>query len=218
MKKSIGCLNHVLNFIAVILGVYLAFYVNERAELTGERKERELLMNSMINDLSSDIKTYENYQIPINVRYKENLDTLLALLSEEEIQEVNNRLVSVFQLENYGPSTSTYNSMKSSGKIKLLADLDLQKKLSDYYDGTVLECISKNKAQADFFMNEVLNWLMSNADLMEMKLRNEKDLVVLRNTLIVYQSMVDQKVRNYELIVEESKELKVHLDSLIKRK
>lgn len=218
MKRKYNWLNHLLNFISVILGVYLAFYVNERANSAAERREGVLLMNSMINDLAADIKTYKDYQIPINVKYQESVDHLLTSLSNNEVEEVNSQLPTIFQVENYTPNTSTYNSMKSAGKIKLLADLSLQKRLSDYYDGTVLECMKKNEVQADFFMNEVVNWLTLNADLIEMKILDEGALVVLRNKLLIYESLIDQKVRNYELIVEESTALKGQLDSLVSLK
>lgn len=216
MKKKYNWLNHLLNFIAVILGVYLAFYVNERAKLSAEKKERTLLLQAMINDLSADVKTYDNYQIPINVQYNEKIDSLLLSLSTAKLGVNSSHLAGIFQVENYVPNTSTYNSIKSSGQIKLIEDLELQKQLSDYYDGLVLECISKNEIQVDYFMKEVVKWLTLNADLMDMQVLKGSNLVVLRNTLLIYQSLVAQKIMNYEEIVEESKALQEKLDSLVR--
>ena len=64
MKRKYNWMNHFFNFLAVILGVYLAFYLSERSKINQERKESMILMNSLVNDLSDDIKTYESYQIP----------------------------------------------------------------------------------------------------------------------------------------------------------
>lgn len=75
--KRIKWLSHVINFVAVILGVLLGFYINEQARSSDEEKERILLINSMINDLTADIKTYQDYQIPVNEKYKEGIDSLL---------------------------------------------------------------------------------------------------------------------------------------------
>ena len=217
MKKRSNWLNHLFNFLSVILGVYLAFYVNDAANSAKESKESVLLMNSMINDISADIETYEEYTIPVNEKYQAAIDSMLTLLSTNDMTAINNQLAVIFQVENYTPSTSTYNSMKSSGKIRLIEDLTLQKKLSDYYDGLVQECVKKNEIQAEYFINEVVSWLTIHADLMEMKLLEEDDaLIVLRNKLLIYGSLLDQKIDNYKMIVEESKELKAQLDSLIK--
>ena len=73
MKRTYHWLNHVLNFLAVILGVYLAFYINERAKVNQDRKESRLLMNSLMEDLSEDIRVYEEYQIPANIQHHGNL-------------------------------------------------------------------------------------------------------------------------------------------------
>ncbi len=215
MKKKYNWVNHLLNFIAVILGVYLAFYVDARGKAREDRKEGQLLMQSMLNDLEADIKSYENYQIPFNISYQENLDSLLSFLSTDDVEAIEHQLPSILQVENFAPNSSIYHSIKSSGKIKLIDDIQLQKSLSDFYDGTVQECVSKNEIQAEFFMEEVMHWLQLNSDLMNMKLLKDRELLVLRNTLMIYQSLVDQKVRNYQLVVEESKALKEQIALLL---
>ncbi|MEO1257624.1 MAG: hypothetical protein AAFZ15_02470 [Bacteroidota bacterium] len=215
MKKNQTWLNHLLNLLSVILGVYLAFYINDRAKSAAEKKEGLLLMQSMVNDIAADIKTYSEYQIPANNQQLEGIDSLLVLLSNNDKEKISIQLPTIFQVENYTPSSSTYNSIKSSGKIKLIDDLALQKKLSDYYDGLAVECMKKNELQANYFINELVSWLTVNADLMEMKLFKEGEWTVLSNKLLIYQSFINQKVNNYEMIVEESTALKVQLDSLI---
>lgn len=208
--------NHLLNFLTVILGVYLAFYINEKAKFSAEKKEGLLLMNSIMNDLSTDIDAYNNYQIPVNTKHQENLDSLLIVLSTNELTNVNDHLPYIFQIENYSPTASTYNSMKFSGKTKLIKNQNILNKLNDFYDGLALECVQKNKVQVDFFMNELLKWLSLNADLVEMELLNKEGLIVLRNKVLIYKSLIDQKIENYKMIVDESNHLKGQLDSLIK--
>ncbi|MCO6477573.1 MAG: hypothetical protein J5I94_13160 [Phaeodactylibacter sp.] len=44
MKGKYNWLNHLLNFVAVILGVYLAFYINEKAKANQDKNESLLLM------------------------------------------------------------------------------------------------------------------------------------------------------------------------------
>ncbi len=215
MNKNYTWFNHLLSFVGIILGVYLGFYINERGKIKGESKERVLLVTSMINDLKADIKTFEEYQIPKNKNYTKRLDSLLILLSENRVEAFNQSMVKIFQVENFTPNSSIYNSITSSGKINLLNDLQLQKKLTDFYNGTVIECVEKNRIQAEFFMDELVQWFIKNSDLTEMKIQNRENLTTLKNTILIYRSLVDQKVDHYQLIVEEAKELKERLSDLV---
>lgn len=216
MTKNYGWVNHLFNFLAVILGVYLAFYINEKAILSKERRESLILMNSLVSDLSEDIKTYEEYQIPENIQQQQHLGKVLELLLKDSIDGIGNELSVVFQVENFQPTTSTYSSMKSSGTLRLIDDLSLQKQLSDFYEGLVLESVDKGEFQVDYFTSELLTWITINIDLMEMKLLKEDELIVLRNKLIIYESLIDQKVNSYKMIVEDSKKLKRSIESKLK--
>ena len=75
--------------------------------------------------------------------------------------------------------------------------------------------ISKNDIQADYFLDEVMSWLRLNTDLMQMKLLPDRELLVLQNTLMIYQSLVNQKVRQYGLVVEESKALQEQIEGVL---
>lgn len=215
MNRRYNWLSHLLNFLAVILGVYLAFVMNERAKTKQDRKESMVLMQSLVNDLSEDIRRYEEYQIPANVVYQEAVENLLTILIEDSLQESDERLAAILSIENYAPTTSTYSSMKSSGKLGLIEDLSLQKMLSDYYEGLAIESEKKGEYQVDFFTNELLTWYMGNVDMLQMRLLNKDELIILRNKLLIYTSLIDQKVKSYEMIVEDSKGLKERIDSIL---
>lgn len=208
-------LNHVFNFLAVILGVYLAFYMNERAQINQDRNESLILMNSLVDDLSEDIRVYEEFQIPVNIQHQQNVENLLVMLSSDDSEGILDQLPTIMQVENFAPTSATYSSMKSSGKLRLIEDLALQKKLTSYYDGLALESEAKGEYQVDFFTNELLAWLTNNVDLLEMEVLNKNELIVLRNKLFIYTSLIDQKVRSYEMIVEDSKELKLQIESIL---
>tara|TARA_R110000850_G_scaffold147130_1_gene269320 strand:- start:28940 stop:29596 length:657 start_codon:yes stop_codon:yes gene_type:complete len=216
MKRKYNWQNHIFNFLAVILGVYLAFYINERAKIKQDRNESQILMNSLVNDLSEDIETYEKYHIPVNIQHQEKVGNLLNLLLTDSLEGVSDQLSTIFIVENFSPTTSTYSSMKSSGKLRLIEDLALQKKISDFYEGLVVESLTKGEYQVDFFTNELLTWFTNNVDMSEMEILNKNELVILRNKLIVYESLIDQKVKNYEMIVKDSKQLKLHIESILK--
>ncbi len=214
-KRKIDWLNHVFNFVAIIIGVYLAFYMNERTKANQDREESIVLMTSLLNDLTYDIETYEEEQIPENEEDQKIIGDVLQLLLVDSLAGNEDQLGRVIELQNYQPSSSTYSSMKSSGKLSLIDDLSLQKELADYYEGAVLESIDRGARQADFLSNELLTWYMDNLDFVDMQVVNEGELIVLRNKLIIYESLIDQKLQYYERVVKDSKKLKIQIESII---
>lgn len=212
MKDKSIWANHVINFLAVILGVYLAFYINERSALNKEKKEKQTFLHSLTIDLSEDIRTFEEYQIPQNIQQQQHIGELLERLRQSDPGDIGEALSAVFQVENFTPTTSTYNSIKASGKLQLIDDLNLQKELSNYYEGLVLESAKKGDFQADYFTGELLAWLTQNVDLLDMSLLKTDELTVLRNKIIIYGSLIDQKVNDYQSIVEDSKQLKSSIE------
>lgn len=172
-------------------------------------------MSSLVNDLSEDIRVYEEYQIPINIQHQQNVENLLESLIADSLDHIGNQLSAILGVENFVPTSSTYSSMKSSGKLRLIEDLALQKMLTDYYDGLVIESDRKGEYQVEYFTNELLTWMTNNVDFTGMKLLNTDDLIVLRNKLLIYGSLVEQKVTSYEMIVENSKKLKLHIETIL---
>ena len=189
MKSKTNWLNHFINFLAVILGVYLAFFINEQAKKSQDRSEGIMWMTSLVNDFEQDIQTYEKYQIPVNARIQQNIAALIDMLASGNTVDIENKLSAILQVENFSPTVSTYSSMKLSGKLQLIEELDLQKKLTSYYEGLVVESNKKDEYQVNFFTNELMDWLTDNVDLMEMKLLRDDDLITLRNKLIIYGSL-----------------------------
>jgi hypothetical protein len=208
--------HHFLNFLAVILGVYLAFYINEKARISQEKKDSAQFIESLIADLTADIKTYESYQIPANKLQQEKIGKFLEKLVANNLDSFGVQVMEVFQVENFSPTSSTYASIKAAGKLKLINNLAIQKKLSDYYEGTVIESIKKGEFQVDFFTDELLSWMVQNVNLVNMELLKKDELILLQNKLIVYESLIEQKIANYEMLVEESKTLQTNLEKLLK--
>jgi len=69
--------------------------------------------------------------------------------------------------------------------------------------------------QVDFFTGELMTWLTTNVDLTDMQLIHSDELIVFKNKLIIYGSLINQKVESYEMIVEDSKKLQLQIESLL---
>ena len=204
--KNINLLNHSLNFVAVILGVFLAFYVDSCNERIKEEVELKEIIESLLDDLESDHETYRDYQIPKNEKQSKELEELIADVLG--LSGNNQGQLSVnFEVENYSPVSSTYLSINSSGKINLFDDLKIKKELSNYYDILSQESMEKGEIQVEFFLNEILPWMIENTNLMDVsseELRGEKKLA---NRIILYRTLIQNKTAQYRVIDKASLEL-----------
>lgn len=207
MKNRTTWLNHLFNFFAVILGVYLAFIINQRAITNAERAEVQLLMQALLTDLNGDIETYNRYVIPVNEQRAEALSELIEELSQPRVGDISELLGGLLELDNFALTSTTYQSMVASGKIRLIDDLALQRMLSKHYDSLGLESIRKGEFQVEYFSDHLLPWLVANVDFMTMEPLELDELVQLRNKVLIYQSLIYQKTESYKDITTQSAEL-----------
>lgn len=212
--KSINVLNHGLNFVAVILGVLFAFYIDSCTEKNKEQGELNEIIESLIDDLKSDHEAYSEHQIPINEKQAKELEKLIS-----EVLEINKnedpQLSVVFEIENYSPTSSTYLSINSSGKINLFDDLKIKKSLSNYYDILSQESIKKGELQVNFFINEILPWMIENSNLADLSSEGFTGNTKLANKLILYKTFIENKTDQYKAIDKTSIELQRMLEEAL---
>jgi len=214
--KNINLLNHGLNFVAVILGVFLAFYVDACSERQKDKKELRETILSLVEDLEGDHETYSDYQIPKNEEQLADLEQLISEVLEQTEAGAEQSSVNL-NVENYSPTSSTYLSLTSSGRINLIDDLSIRKELSNYYDILSGESVKQGDLQVEFFLNEILPWMIENTTLLDVtpeQLRGENTLA---NRLILYSALINNKLEHYRLVDETSVELRKTLVELLNR-
>lgn len=131
--SSIQWKDHLINFIAVMVGVTIAFYLSNRKESSDREKLEKSSLESVIQDLDRDIAFLT-----------QSTDTLTALKGKLKI--VVDKLMANVALENadesfgilfvqlpFIPSDNTYQSLLASGKLDVIEDFSLRKQMTDLY-------------------------------------------------------------------------------------
>ncbi len=216
MKKSKAWQNHFFNFLAVILGVYLAFLINQKAENRRQKEEVRTTLQLITNELDSDIHTFETYQIPKNEKFQQDLLKLLPIIHKDSLEKLNEKLSIVLEVDNYVPSIATYSSLKSSGKFDRIQNVELVKNLSIYYDFYAAETTAKSEYQVDFFKEYLLSWCMQNIDLENFSINSTNNLELLKNYILIYHSVIQQKTESFHQLVSEARYLKNQIDKELK--
>lgn len=211
--NKINWASHILNFIAVISGVFLAFYVEYLAEQRKENDEAKEILAAIIEDLEDDYRAYNKNQIPINEEQVQLLDQLMESVVAGEVP-TEEAAGAILNLENFSPTSSTYLSITSSGKINLIDDLKVRENLSRYYDILAVESIKKGEFQVEFFSNEILPWMIANTDLMDVDVKSLKGKAFL-NKILLYRTFISNKIRQYKDIMNSSVILKKQLEGVL---
>ncbi|GGE36709.1 hypothetical protein [Psychroflexus planctonicus] len=212
MKRNRTWQNHFFNFLSVILGVYLAFLINEKAQEKKERAEVNTFLQSIVTELKTDINTFEKYQIPQNEKFQNQLADLIPLFHKDSTQQLNKELFVILEIDNYVPTTAAYSSLKSSGKFNMIQNIHLLEKLSSYYENYAAETEAKSEYQIEFFSTYLLTWCMQNVDLESFEITNTDHLQLLKNYIIIYQSLLQQKTNSLYLLIEQAKALQEEIE------
>ncbi|WP_424964247.1 hypothetical protein [Ekhidna sp.] len=211
--KSINWFDHLFNFLAVILGVSLAFYVNSTAEEKRLNTETLQIINSFTEELARDRRVYENYQLVENKMRLERLDKVIDLISKRKTDSLDYLVMRSLPFTNYAPQAVTFKSTSATGKFDLLNDYDLRMNLSKYYTVTAKEAEYRGAGQVEFYQDNIMPWLIQNTDFIQRDASALLDREFL-NMLIIYRDLIHNKIRQYEVLAERSAELEAELDTL----
>lgn len=208
--KQIDWIDHTLNFISVILGVSLAFFISDCSNRRSIELESKFIMISLLEEVRDDIETYEDYQIPDNQLKVDKLKEAITILTSGENKDsLTSTISNAFDINSYSPQNLTFNSILSSGKLDYINDLSLRKDLL-YYQMNSKEVEYQGEIQFNFFMDKLIPWYLDNPETNENfnLLIGNKGFI---NLLSVYLSIVNNKLNKYKTILIEGKELEKKL-------
>ncbi|MEO0733016.1 MAG: hypothetical protein AAFZ52_09285 [Bacteroidota bacterium] len=204
--------NHILNFVGVILGVLLAFYVNNSAEKRKQRATFEQIAFSLIEDLTVDLRVYDEL-IPANEEQSAEIEILVnAILADDTDQE---QATATLDAKNYVPTNSTYLSTKLNSVITQLDDVDLKKQLSSYYELALTESVELGELQLHFFLNEITPWLIEHTNLFDLEVEDIKGDMKLANMLVFYNTLIKSKIAQYKEMRASADLLKSNLRKVV---
>jgi hypothetical protein len=213
--KQINWSDHILNFLAVIIGVTLAFYVSDSADRKRESEELKKILQSFTEELKEDRETYLEYQIPSNEEQSKLIGEVISLIQQKQSDSLAGKIQDALSINSYSPAAVTFNSIVSSGKLDLIADFELRKNISTYYQLLAQEAEARGQIQLEFYMNQILPWIVNETDLLNPDIENLVNDKKLANVLIIYKSFVDNKTDQYRYMTKESEKLLASLNEVI---
>ncbi len=205
--------DHILNFLAVILGVSLAFIISNKSEQAKIDNEFEKNLTAILDEVEADIYTFDSYQIPDNKDKLEDMQEVLGMLTSKTGEDsLNSKLNVFFDINNYAPTNITISSLISSGKLDLISDFELKKKILAY-ENTSQELEAQGKFHVDFLMDQVTPWFIKNSEFFVGNKSGwyEKENYEAVVIFSLYVAFVGNKINKYESASKEAKVLRDHI-------
>ncbi|MAP55836.1 DUF6090 family protein [Altibacter sp.] len=203
--RKIDWLNHLLEFIVVIVGILIAFQLNTCSE---EKKEQRLIDRHVENVLQEARFNRQNIEqtIKASERLSENIDSLIAMIgSKGDVRSINGLGLRVLSYNNSYYKKTAYNTMVTSGDIRFFENLELRDaiiSLYEYYSWA--EGI--DKASLDNYSNYYYPYVAEHFDLIG---GTPQDLSVYENKsylniLATYNYMMKNRIRKQKEILEKT--------------
>lgn len=204
--KNINWIDHLINFISVILGVSIAFYASNWSEGRKNRNESIRIVESLIQELERDIRIYEKFQLDYNRKQAANLNKAIEDIRNNKLDSLPYLIRGGIGYNNYAPPSVTFNSIISSGKLGLIEDYKLQIQISTFYEAITKEARFRGNNQVEFYKEQFMPLIIESTDLLNPKVE-DINLTQLTNMLLLYQNMIRSKVNKYEEVVTSGKTL-----------
>lgn len=127
--------DHLVNLIVVILGISIAYWLNNWSESKKQAKLERVYLEGIKKDLGEDIEELE-YLVDFTEKQIKSLDRITAFIAKRPVAEdslTNDLFQAQYNLP-FTPQNTTYQSLMSSGKMDMIKDFDLRYKVIELYN------------------------------------------------------------------------------------
>ncbi len=202
--KGINWKDHIINLFVVILGISVAFYLEGYRETQSAKKLSAKYMISLGEDLKEDRNLLDTLN-KINDRLLSNLNKISNASVGAPINEdsLSIYLYSIMYNPPFTPQSTSYESMKTSGQMDLLADFEVRKKVIELYEQYYNGMNQFDDAIAEHLRDFVKPYFVENArytgpNTLDPAILNNPQF---RNMIFSYRSLFAQKSIFYENVL-----------------
>lgn len=173
MKQKINWSNHFIELIVVVIGISIAFMLDNWNQERENQKLEQKYLNSFKNDIVSDASRLDSTIIGV-----ENKLNIIG----KYINEVKNGKASIEKAEviiphllatyGFSPKQTTFQSLTNNGALNLVSDYKLKEEIVSYYY-YYEELKIKEQVLYDYLLAFVLPYVYKNVDFLSGEIVNK---------------------------------------------
>lgn len=199
MRKNINWLNHIIEFIVVVIGILIAFQLNKCSSERTQRKTIQTHLEQIQEETEDNLKSIE-FSISLAETNLRKFDTLFQLIkTEDNLEEINRICLDLLNLGGLYLQKNAYYLLVESGDIrnmKNFAEKESLITLYEYYKWVN----SFEEMLADDFSKDYYPYIKTNFDLIDGKIQ-EKEVYTckeFKNILGAYYQLLNNKLSKYK--------------------
>ncbi len=162
--KRINWLDHIANLLVVVLGISIAFYLDQySSEKRAQTQEKEYL-EGLAADLDADIAALDTL-IKFNDLIIEATVSLIEGVKNngyEDLTKLRNDVLIIQYNPPFVAQRTIYESLKASGKMDLIKEFDLRNQLVELYEQYYRGTSQYDQALDDHVSNFIKPFFMEN--------------------------------------------------------
>jgi len=210
---------YIIELLVVFVGVTAGFLLNTWRQENAKLELEQKYLTSFYNDVTFDEKNLDS--LIINSQMK--ADTLMKILKESGVKdiplskELAQKIVrEIISIEWFSPSNDTYEDIKNSGNLNLIAEFKLKEKISSYYK-FLIEVKNIEQLYKDHMNNYGFPILYKNYHLFKGEFINKKSYLSLEftNMYLGVLALIQQNNRIYKEALGKNQGLKDELENVL---
>jgi hypothetical protein len=151
---------YFLEFLMIFIAVTLGFFAEQMRESVADHNRGKEFMQSMVEDLKTDTANISSFSVKANIALTQ-MDSLIHLMRSADRAKSGRTMyyfgrVITTKLGRFELNERTYEEMKNSGSLRLIADGVLSDSVSEYYASQ-----THFKEQAEIQIEEMTEYIHS---------------------------------------------------------
>ncbi|MCB9196507.1 MAG: hypothetical protein H6598_09810 [Flavobacteriales bacterium] len=217
-SRNIEWLSKSIDLVIVIVGITIAFQLNNYAEWSASREKEMEYIGNFIEETNSNLSDLQEGHMFV-LESASNVDTLIEILVYSTLIDSNKCLqlsMNCLVLPDFHPIQANFNNVAESGEFGMITDPELRNQIVIAY-GSYENLINYESLLNDYAHEYIVPYLMKNLDFIKMKTINDEIYsdIEFVNILIGYKALVTQCAMGYKHSIEEAKALMIELNSTI---
>ena len=217
MKTKINWANHFVELIVVIIGITIAFMLENWRQENANHDLEQKYLNSLKSDLMSDNKLLDSTVSSVEKQISKLRDFITEIKTGTVVkQKAENIIPQVLISYGFAPKLATYQSITNSGNLNIITDYKLIESLASYYN-SYDEISIKEKGLYDYQLKFVLPYVYENVDFLSGKMVNKSAIngFEFKNIVTGYYTLVGQNLEAYKNYQLANKELLENIEKYL---
>lgn len=219
--KRISWLDHLIGLLVVILGISIAFFLENMRERSTFKKQEKEYIGGLIKDLKTDIEMLDTL-----IQFNGLILDATSSLSDGSIgiRPVNDTLLAnqVYLIQYnppFTPQRTTYESLKTSGQTNIISDFEMRNQIVELYEQYHRGAQEYDRALSEHVRDYVKPYSINKIAYTSRKTVNDQFLEdgQFRNIIFPYKYLFEAKNEFYKLLKSQTEALIEELEGYNER-